>query len=71
MSTDDDSLPLAGTVLVAEGNQYGNTVYQPVNALAKALCTIAGTKTLTPNLITHVKSMGFTVHVTGTAARSL
>jgi hypothetical protein len=58
----DDSVPLAGTVLVREAKQYGAYVLLPANALARALCEFKGCKTFTPTMVRDVKAMGFTVH---------
>lgn len=67
----DDSLPLAGTVLLRDVPQYGTTALKPANALADALCRFRGTTTFTRGMVDQAKAMGFTVHTTGAAPRRL
>jgi hypothetical protein len=67
----DDSLPLAGTVLVREVSQYGVWVLQPANKLARAVLTLTGRKTITATDTGALKAMGFTVQTTGESPRRL
>ena len=67
----DDSLPLAGTVLVRESHQYGITVLKPANALARALCDLRGSVTVTPFMVRAFKAMGFTVSTAGESPKTL
>ena len=48
-------------ILVTIKPQYGCVAYHPDNAEAKALAQIAGTKTLTPRVLSLAKGMGFEV----------
>lgn len=67
----DDSLPLAGTVLVEERSQYGSTRYYPANKLAEAVCLLTNTRTVMPKDFIVLKDMGFTVITTGAKPRRL
>jgi hypothetical protein len=52
---------MAMEILVTIKPQYGCVAYHPDNAEAKALAQIAGTKTLTPRVLSLAKGMGFEV----------
>tara|TARA_R110000764_G_scaffold74896_1_gene151540 strand:- start:110 stop:322 length:213 start_codon:yes stop_codon:yes gene_type:complete len=42
-------------------NVYGNELVYPVNAKAKAIARLAGSKTLTPQAIQIAKELGFII----------
>lgn len=67
----DTSLPLIGRVLLKARDQYGAVAYHPANALARELCAIARTKTMTWPTIEAAKRMGLTVQTTGAEPRTL
>ena len=48
-------------LLVEYKNVYGNELVYPVNAKAKAIAKLAGSKTLTPQAIRIAKELGFRV----------
>jgi hypothetical protein len=49
------------TLLVEYKNVYGNELVYPVNAKAKAIAKLAGSKTLTPQAILIAKELGFRI----------
>jgi hypothetical protein len=49
------------TLTVEMRNNYGAIAYYPVCDKAKALATIANTKTLTPKALQQCKALGFKV----------
>lgn len=49
------------TVELLVKDQYGRAAYHPFNEAARRFAAIAGTKTLTPEVIKHVTDLGFTV----------
>jgi|TARA_R110002167_G_scaffold333498_1_gene540593 hypothetical protein len=53
-------------LLVEYKNVYGNELVYPVNAKAKAIARLAGSKTLTPQAIRIAKELGFRVEGAGT-----
>jgi hypothetical protein len=55
------------TVKLLVKDQYGRTVFHPDNVAAHHLAAIAGTKTLTPDAIKHIKALGFDVVYTSCA----
>ena len=67
----DDSLPLAGVVLLEERSQFGNTVLHPANDLARSLAWFRGATTFTQQMVKQSKDMGLTVRTTGTAPKEL
>lgn len=67
----DESLPLAGTVLLEEKTVYGTTMLYPANDLARSLAWFRGATTFTAFMVTQAKAMGFTVHTTGSAPKEL
>ena len=48
-------------LLVEYKNVYGNELVYPVNAKAKAIAKLAGSKTLTPQVIQIAKELGFKI----------
>lgn len=50
-------------IRVVLGNQYGQQVIRPASVEAELFCQIAGTKTLTKQLIEQVKALGYRVDV--------
>jgi hypothetical protein len=54
------------TIRVVLGHQYGQEVIHPVCEDAKTFCAIAGTKTLTRQLVANVKRLGYRVEVVPT-----
>tara|TARA_R110000744_G_scaffold153576_1_gene267992 strand:- start:1843 stop:2055 length:213 start_codon:yes stop_codon:yes gene_type:complete len=46
-------------------NVYGNELVYPVNAKAKAIARLAGSKTLTPQAIQIAKELGFIIEEEG------
>lgn len=67
----DESLPMAGLVLVHERTVYGVQLHYPANKLAHALCDLTGSKTFTHRMVEEIKRMGLSVMTTGDAPRSL
>ena len=51
------------TLTVREQNNYGQTVYYPVGALAELFARVAGTSTLTNQTLSLVEDFGYTVEV--------
>ena len=51
------------TISVRAECQYGVAVYYPADERAAHFAAIAGTKTLTPNTIAHVKALGYKIKV--------
>lgn len=49
------------TLRVTVSRPYGREVIRPANALAETFCAIAGTTTLTPDMIRHIRALGYTV----------
>jgi hypothetical protein len=51
------------TITVERREQYGSPVYFPVCPAAQTFAAIAKTKTLTPQAIAQIKTLGYTVTV--------
>jgi hypothetical protein len=51
------------TIIVEPRNNYGTTVFYPVNEAAKLIAKIAGTKTLSMSVIQKAKQLGFLIEV--------
>ena len=52
----------ARAVLVTVRRVYGLPVIYPANANARAFSAIAGTKTITPAMLRHIRALGFDVN---------
>jgi hypothetical protein len=50
-------------ITVERRDQYGTTVYHPVCPTAQTFAAIAKTKTLTPQAIAQIKTLGYAVTV--------
>lgn len=59
------------TIRVTLGQQYGQEVVRPACTKAEIFCQIAGTKTLTRQLVAQVKSLGYKVEVMPTQPKEL
>ena len=51
----------ARTVTVTVRRVYGMPVIYPANANARAFSAIAGTKTITPAMLRHIRALGFEI----------
>lgn len=51
------------TITIERRDQYGATVYHPVCPAAQTFAAIAKTKTLTPQAIAQIKTLGYAVTV--------
>jgi hypothetical protein len=51
------------TVTVSQKNTYGNITFYPANDLARFFAKVAGTKTLTIDVLKMIKDQGFEVIV--------
>lgn len=56
--------PAALVVEVVVKDQYGRQVYHPHSRAAHIFAAIAGTKTLTPDVLKHITDLGLAVLVT-------
>ncbi len=61
-SAPNESEPSVNIEVEIKSN-YGTEAIYPVNAAAKTLAAIAGTKTLRRDTIAHAKSLGYTVTI--------
>ena len=50
-------------ITVRAKDQYGSTVYHPVCAAAKTFAAIAGTKTLTREVLIRIDELGYVIEV--------
>lgn len=59
------------TITITERNVYGETKFYPACDMSRLLCDVAGTKQVTPAMISRVKANGFRVVVAPTASREI
>ena len=59
----DHNISLTDKVVVEVKSVYGNDLIYPVSKNAKQFAMIAGTKTLSPHVITIIKSLGYFIEV--------
>lgn len=52
------------SIIILKKQQYGNNVYYPVCDMAHKFAALIGTKTLTPQALRTIESMGVRVQVT-------
>jgi hypothetical protein len=51
-------------IMVTVENIYGNTLFYPLCEKAKLFAQIAGKKTLTREVLQHIKSLGYVIDLT-------
>ena len=59
------------SIKITERNVYGETKFYPACDTSKVLCEVAGTKQVTPSMISILKANGFKIVVAPIASREI